>query len=219
MRRWTAAAVALTLGLGTIAPAAAHPPAAVAGLGGAGLSGQTNAPANTAGSQDGGPGSPSRYSPGLIVKYSPDVVLPQSEGDAVPGKVAKELELTAGAPVGLGWFEADLPEAVTTEKAQEYAERLMADPVIQYAEPQLRMRKAQAAPTPNDPLWNEQSGFSSYGDDTFVLPPDNKPIGGQVVGTNLLEGLGARRDDTPVVAVIDTGITNHPDLGGRLLPG
>ena len=32
-------------------------------------------------------------------------------------------------------------------------------------------------------------------------------------------GAGGDRRLGPVVAVIDTGITNHPDLGGRVLPG
>ncbi|MCB9413145.1 MAG: S8 family serine peptidase [Actinobacteria bacterium] len=150
--------------------------------------------------------------PGLVVKYAPNVVVPQAAGAAVPGATAQELDLISGDEVGLGWYEADLPSAVSVETAEEYAQRLTADPAIEYAEPQLWMRPTAAVPDPDDPLWSQQWGFASYGDDTFVTPPTLDPLTAEVVGTNLLPALGAPRGDAPVVAVIDTGIANHPDL-------
>lgn len=201
MKTLLVASAAFALGAAVLTPAGANaaPPTVPA------------TPASATGEPD--------LSPGLVVKFEPNAVVALAEGDTLPGPVARELELTAGAPVGLGWIEAKLPEPVSTETAQEYADRLTAEPAIASAEPQLIMQPMAPVPQPDDPLWLQQWGFSSYGDDTFENPETKLPLDAQVTGTNLREALGAPRGDTPVVAVIDTGITNHPDLGGRLVPG
>ena len=158
---------------------------------------------------------------GLVVKYAPGVVVPLSADAPVPGAAAAGADLSPGDPVGLGWYEADLAEPVDAATAQEIAERLMADPAIEYAEPQFWVRPAAATPSPNDPLWNRQWGFASYGDDTFSYPGTfpATPLDRQTTGTNLVEALEAPRGDTPTVAVIDFGVTNHPDLAGRVTSG
>ncbi len=158
-------------------------------------------------------------SAGLMVKYKADVASTLRVGDPLPGATPRALHLTAGAPTGMGWVAAEFPTATSAATAQASAERLRADPAIAYAEPQVIATAADASNTPNDPLWNEQWGFAAYGDDTFVTPADGHLLGAEVTGTNLVPALGAQHGSAPVVAVIDTGITNHPDLGGRILPG
>ena len=202
------------MGLGLlVAPAAANPtdPTSPAPQG-AGGAGNPSVPGTLG--DAGNPGVP-----GLVIKYAPGVVAPMSADAPVPGAAAAGVELRPGAPVGLGWYEADLPEPVDQQTAEEIAARLTQDPAIEYAEPQLWMRPS-STPEPNDPRWLQQWGFASYGDDNFVSPatPD-EPLDRQVTGSNLLEALGAPRGDTPTVAVIDTGVINHPDLAGRLTTG
>lgn len=172
-----------------------------------------------AGPMDAPPAPSADLVPGLLVKYEPGAVPTPAAGQPLPGAVAKDLGLTAGAPVGLGWVAAQLPKQLPADQVEQYARRLEADPTIAIAEPQAIARPSDAAPTPNDPFWNQQWGFAAYGDDTFISPYDHSSLGREVTGTNLLPALGAARGSAPVVAVIDTGITNHPDLGGRVLPG
>jgi hypothetical protein len=58
-------------------------------------------------------------------------------------------------------------------------------------------------PPPNDPLWSSQWSLSST----------------QGVGINLLEGWRYGRGKGVVVAVIDSGVVDHPEFSGRVLPG
>lgn len=58
-------------------------------------------------------------------------------------------------------------------------------------------------PPPNDPLWSSQWSLSST----------------QGVGINLLEGWRYGRGKGVVVAVIDSGVVEHPEFSGRVLPG
>lgn len=62
---------------------------------------------------------------------------------------------------------------------------------------------ADATTPPNDPLWSEQWSLSSQAS----------------VGINLLEAWRYSRGAGVVVAVVDTGITSHPEFKGRVLPG
>lgn len=86
--------------------------------------------------------------------------------------------------------------------SEQFAERLSALPDVEYAEPD-RLRRALAAP--NDPKyasqWYLQSAESSAARfaDAWAL--------------------GATGGNGIVVAVLDTGITRHPDLDGKVLPG
>ena len=62
---------------------------------------------------------------------------------------------------------------------------------------------ADAVAAPNDPLWSEQWSL------------DARPG----AGLNLLEAWKFGRGSGVVVAVVDTGITAHPEFKGRVLPG
>ena len=223
-RRGSAAAAGGALALSllvapAVAPAAAATPGAAADPAVADLQATAATLAATL-STAAPPPAAADYSPGLVVKYAPNVVAPLSADAPVPGAAATGVDLSPGAPVGLGWYEADFPTPVDQQTAQALAEQLMADPAVEYAEPQIWMRPV-STPAPDDPRWLQQWGFASYGEDDFVFPgtPTDRPLDQQTTGTNLLEALAAPRGDAPTVAVIDTGITNHPDLAGRMTTG
>ncbi|WP_158637081.1 S8 family serine peptidase [Arenimonas daejeonensis] len=84
-------------------------------------------------------------------------------------------------------------------EAEAFLEQLRADPAVEYAEPDLRMKPAY---TPNDPLYSLQWHY-------------NHPVG----GINLPLAWDTSKGSGAVVAVLDTGITNHPDLNAQVLAG
>lgn len=94
---------------------------------------------------------------------------------------------------------------VRTDRALDQADaellmrKLAADPNVEYVEVDQIMR---ATLTPNDTRFSEQWGFGTSNASINVRPAWDKATGTGVV-----------------VAVIDTGITNHPDLNANILPG
>jgi serine protease len=89
---------------------------------------------------------------------------------------------------------------VTQASLATMASLLQTDPVVQYAD---AVGRATAKLVPNDPKYNEQWALSDA-------------VGG--VDAPAAWDLQTGSVST-VVAVIDTGITQHPELAGRVLPG
>jgi serine protease len=92
-----------------------------------------------------------------------------------------------------------LPGKHSPQQVKEISQQLMSLPEVEYAEPDTIMFPTMV---PNDPRYPEQwSYFDTYG---INLPKAWDITTGQA---------------SIVVAVIDTGITNHADLSGKILPG
>jgi serine protease len=115
-----------------------------------------------------------------------------------------------------------LPTAMPLSQAQAVIDRLRADPNVEWAEPDLPVRRLQTQ-VPVDQgfatlQWNLfgptqifQSAVSSGGTKDFTAS------GGANLPTAWARSVGSA---AITVAVIDTGVvTNHRDLNGRLLPG
>jgi serine protease len=115
--------------------------------------------------------------------------------------------LSAGSGVDLAYFRSmsggahvlQLSEYLSVEEMWAISQRLMALPEVKYAEPDLVLR---ATLTPNDPQYGDQWHY--YDDWGINVPP----------AWDLTTG-----SSDIVVAVIDTGITNHADLRANTLPG
>jgi serine protease len=105
-------------------------------------------------------------------------------------------------------------------QAQAVVERLRARADVEWAEPNTRERLLQAAPVPNDPYF----GYAAPGDlGQWWLRPAGESSGGELASWGAPGIQNAWRVETgrptAVVAVLDTGITAHVDLAGRVLPG
>ena len=155
------------------------------------------------------------YTDRMIVKFKSDAaVLPTA---AQLDSRAKALSASAGAELNHQRSIAPrtqvlrLAHAMAVADVRAIADKLTANPDVEYAEPDYKMFPAF---TPNDP------GFS----------PGINFGGGQIVTQWYLSeatgGINAptawnttRGSSTTTVAVVDTGVLNHPDLVGRLLPG
>jgi serine protease len=96
---------------------------------------------------------------------------------------------------------------MTLAEASAVAQRLNADPSVEYAEPDQLMFPMLV---PNDPLYINQWHYKSPN------APDNELGGANLPGAwDITTG-----SSSIVVAVIDTGILpNHADISGRIVPG
>jgi serine protease len=148
------------------------------------------------------PAEPSLPIDGIIVKFK------ETSGSLSGEAQAQRAEqLSAAAGVTMHYLRAmsgdaqvmRLPQRLPLEEVQRISERLMALPDVEYAEPD---RILQETLVPNDSRYGEQWSFSgTWG----IRAPQAWDI---TTGSS-----------STVVAVIDTGITDHADLSGRTVPG
>jgi subtilisin family serine protease len=96
-----------------------------------------------------------------------------------------------------------LSDRLPIAQVQEISTKLMALPEVEYAEPDFIMLPTL---TPNDPLYGQQWHYFAPSAGNYGI---NAPA-----AWNITTG-----SPSIVVAVIDTGITNHADLSGRTVPG
>ncbi|QSQ29955.1 S8 family peptidase [Xanthomonas translucens] len=123
----------------------------------------------------------------------------QSVAAAMPAKNGRALGLTSlrRLAVGSEVIKADRP--LDRTEAEALMRQLAADPNVESVEIDQRMTIAL---TPNDPSLSNQWAFGTTNAGINV-----RPAWDQATGTGV------------VVAVIDTGITSHPDLNANILQG
>lgn len=121
------------------------------------------------------------------------------------------LVLRAGVPVGMD-SQVVMADGIGSAAL---AARLAADPEVEYAEPDRRVRRVAV---PNDPLFSSVTGPQGPAAGQWYLrAPDStlRSAINAVTAWDLHTG-----NPSVIVAVIDTGVRlNHPDLAGKLLPG
>lgn len=155
----------------------------------------------------------------MIVQFTEEVTGNKMAEAALDGRIQQLSQVTG---TDLQYVRAmsgeahvlKLPAALPVAEAEALAAEISAQPGVAYAEPDY-MRQAisdtpihVAAPllAPNDPQYANQWHYKYVANTSegLNLPP----------AWDITTGLS-----TTVVAVIDTGILNHTDLAGRIVPG
>ncbi len=201
-----AAAVALVLA----APAAAADPAPVRGL----IVRLKDAPANVA--LAAAPGASARERAQSVAAADHERgrwqrVIAESGLGGASGRVAPTMR-----PVGRDQQLLSFEQPMSTVEAQALMARLAARPDVAWVEPNVRERRLQAVP--NDPFFGVGGQWwllPATGSDLNVMSDRRRGAPG-FQNAWLRAGTGA---PTAVVAVLDTGITSHPDLSGHVLAG
>ena len=159
---------------------------------------------------------------GVIVEFTPGNEKTQGETE-VPGKErVTDVDLTVGEKVADDAVLVELSEPVDVDTATRIADELEADPQVEWAEPdQFFFTSNESDGSVQDPTLAQ----------TVSVPADSDYAGSQ---WNLWDDYGISvgdgnqsmtdawvgpRGDGVNVAVIDTGVTPHPDLDGQLVDG
>jgi serine protease len=149
----------------------------------------------------------------LIVKFAPTdprAALTELNQEAVNFLSQRAgLALTTERSGALGAHVLSFPKVLNSEEARAIASQLAATKGVAYAEPNLRMK---ASVVPNDPSFSKQ---------WTLVEPEKAFQGARIAGAvNAVAAWDITQGaNNVVVAVVDTGILNHSELSGRLLPG
>ncbi len=136
------------------------------------------------------------------------------------------LTATSGArepvmrPSGRDTYVLDFGRLLSAEETERVAARLRARPEVEWVSPNSLEQRLQVS---NDPLAPEQWWLKAVAGVNANVQSDRlRGVPGffpawqsGLAGTGAAAGTGV----SAVVAVLDTGITAHPDLVGRVLPG
>jgi serine protease len=115
-------------------------------------------------------------------------------------------------PVGRDQQLIEFERPLSHAEAASVREKLMSRPDVEWVEPNLRERRLQVPPS--DPLFTQQWWLQP------VSGSNANALVGRLRGVAGFQTAWLRANQAPaVVAVLDTGITRHPDLDGRILPG
>jgi serine protease len=129
---------------------------------------------------------------------------------------AADVRVAASRPNGAGARLLQFERRLTREQARALADRLQRRPEVAWVVPNERERRLQTVnPSPMDPLFGDQWWLHPVGGSDGVL------IGQRLRGVPGFQRAWGQSTGaaTARVAVLDTGITSHPELAGRVIGG
>jgi serine protease len=120
-----------------------------------------------------------------------------------------QLPLVAERPLHGRWLRLHAERALAPSERLELEQRLRADPRVRAVVPNVREQRQQVLP--NDARFGEQWWLQPVG-------PGNTGAAGFASAWTRSTGMPTSGSGA-VVAVLDSGITSHPELNARVLPG
>jgi len=122
-------------------------------------------------------------------------------------------------PVGRAAQLIHFDRVLGAAEAQALAERLRKRPEVDWVVPNERERRLQTVP--NDPMFGATASSTGQWWLHPVAGSNANAIRDRLRGVAGVQSawITTRGSASAVVAVLDTGITNHPDLAGHVLPG
>jgi len=147
-------------------------------------------------------GAPAAAGPDAWRQQMQGIVQATGERDALVGDVGLQL----GAALGSGWFHVHTARPVGVAEAQRLAALLRADPHVAAVAPDQFEQRMDV--TPSD---------GRYGAQWWLQAPaaGNEGVANFTAAWSRSTGVA----NGAAVAVLDSGITSHPELNSRLLPG
>jgi len=153
---------------------------------------------------------------GLLVGYGDRVTVRRSQGTLarVVQRALPDANVSIGAPVQSTIGVIDFGDVIPQQEAQEIADELAARSDVEWAVPNVIVHSAEATTqnnyvVPNDALFNQQWDMWDYSSPA--------PGGFSVRAPYVWPYSQGSRN--VIVAVIDSGIQEHPDLDARVIPG
>lgn len=151
----------------------------------------------------------------LIVEFKAEA-WPQVRESQIPGEDRiDEVELTLGEQIGDEAVLVELSEPVDLDTAERLAADLAADEDVLWAEPDqffFTSGEGTAVQTVGVPSDNQYALDQWNLWDDFGISIGDSPA-------SMTDAWAGRRGDGVTVAIIDTGITHHPDLDSQLVSG
>lgn len=149
----------------------------------------------------------------LIVKYRAGTKPVTTNGQAT-GADTLGVKARPAGKASDGFRRVELEKGVSNQRAIRLAEKLAKDPDVVSAIPNLPIFPTEVlspVARPNDTYYGQQWPLGSYGP---LAASNQQHIGVQAqYGWARTTGVGS----APIVAVLDSGITDHPDLAGRVM--
>ncbi|MTA28001.1 MAG: hypothetical protein F2562_03985, partial [Actinobacteria bacterium] len=148
---------------------------------------------------------------GLIVKFSTGVEV--GETIEFVGPLDTAIELSIVDEVASDVVLVELPDSISVDDAEAIADEIADEPGVEWVEPDRFVFIAETgidgSSTPNDTQWSS-SQWNLW---------DRFGVGVADGNTSVTDGWSQGVGEGSVVAVIDTGITSHPDLDQRIVAG
>jgi serine protease len=153
---------------------------------------------------------------GLILQLKQPPADPARSAEAVNNLLTElKLDLRYSRQVGANWVLVEAKRSLSPALAAQLAEQLRSDARVAFV---ISNSREQRAAVPTDTLFRDLNTATAQRSPQWWLD-DYNAVGNSAAANFTKAWDISKGSGSPVVAVLDSGITSHPDLATNLLPG